>query len=217
MLNSGVPDPVRHRIHKFILRQRPTHGLAISICLASIIATAAGLPPWWEAFLSVPRVQAAFLQTSESAVFGKLKRKGSVRLAKSGRLHVIYEDGLELVADGQSLIQYDPDTRTAQRMDLVAASLETPLLRLLTDPSKLGRTYAIEASGKGQVRLKHLNQSLPEIQIQGAGNLPRRLAWTDASGASQVLELLDAKVPAKDFPAGTFRFMPPKGTRWLGR
>lgn len=194
-----------------------THGLAVFICLASSFATPAGLPPWWEAFLNVPRVQAAFLQTSESAVFGKLKRRGTVRLAKSGRLHVVYEDGLELVADGQSLIQYDPDTRTAQRMDLMAASLETPLLRLLTDPSKLGRTYAIEASGKGQVRLKPLNKSLPEIQILGAGNLPRRLTWTDASGASQVLDLLDARVPAKDFPAGTFRFMPPKGTRWLGR
>lgn len=167
--------------------------------------------------MTVPRLQATFVQTSDSAVFGKLKRKGSVRLAKAGLLHVVYEDGLELMADGDSLIQYDPDTRTAQRMDLQAAALETPMLRLLTDPAKLGRTYAIEPLGKGQVRLKPLKQGLPEIRIDGAGKLPNRLAWTDASGAGQVLELRDAKVPPKDFPAGTFEFHAPKSTRWLGK
>ncbi len=186
-------------------------------CLGSAIAQGAELPKWWNSFVAVPRVQATFVQTSDSAVFGKLKRKGSVRLAKVGRLHVIYEDGLELVADGQALIQFDPDTRTAQRMDLMAAAVESPLLRLLTDPSKLGRTYAIEPFAKGQVRLKPLKQGLPEIRIEGAEGLPKRLAWTDASGAGQVLELLDAHVPAKDFPTGTFRFQAPKGTRWLGK
>lgn len=185
--------------------------------MASVMAIGAELPPWWKAFVTVPRIQAAFVQTSESAVFGRLKRKGSVRLAKAGRLHVVYEDGLELVADGQYLIQFDPDTRTAQRMDLQAAALEAPLLRLLTDPAKLGRTYAIEPFGNAQVRLKPLKQGLPEIRIEGAGSLPKRLAWIDASGAGQVLELLDARVPAKDFPEGTFRFQAPKGIRWLGK
>ncbi len=161
-------------------------------------------------------MQATFVQTSDSAVFGKLKRKGSVCLARAGRLHVVYEDGLELVADGQSLIQFDPDTRTAQRMDLMAAAMEAPLLRLLTDPAKLGRTYSIEPSANGQMRLKPLKQGLPEIRIEGSGSFPKRLLWSDASGAGQVLELLDAHIPAKDFPLETFRFRAPKGTRWLG-
>jgi outer membrane lipoprotein-sorting protein len=165
----------------------------------------------------VPRVQAAFAQTSDSAVFGKLKRKGSVRLAKAGRLRVVYEDGLELVSDGRSLIQFDPDTRTAQRMDLMDAALEAPLLRLLTDPAKLGSTYSVEPSANGQVRLKPWKPGLPEIRIEGSGSLPRRLAWTDASGAGQVMDLLDAHIPVKDFPAETFRFQAPKGTRWLGK
>lgn len=191
--------------------------LAVVFCLGSALAFGAELPPWWKAFASVPRVQAAFVQTSDSAVFGKLKRKGSVRLARAGRLHVIYEDGLELVADGQSLIQFDPDTRTAQRMDLLDAANEAPLLRLLTDPAKLGRTYAIEPFAVGQVRLRPLKQGQPEIRIEGSRGLPKRLAWTDPSGAGQVLELLDANVPAKDFPADTFRFKAPKGTRWLGK
>lgn len=186
-------------------------------CLASVFASSAELPSWWIAFTAVPRLEARFVQTSDSAVFGKLKRKGSIRLAKAGRLHVRYEDGLELVADGQSLIQFDPDTRTAQRMDLSAAALEAPLLRLLTDPGKLGRTYVIESFGKGQVRLKPLKQGLPEIRMDGGGKLPRRLVWTDGSGAGQVLELLDARVPAQAFPAGTFQFQAPKGTQWLGK
>lgn len=169
------------------------------------------------AFVRVPRLQAAFIQTSDSAVFGKLKRKGSVRLARDGRLRVVYEDGLELVADGQSLIQFDPDTRTAQRMDLQEAALEAPLLRLLTDPSKLGRTYSIEPFSTGQVRLKPLKRGLAEIRIEGSGNLPRRLEWVDPSGAGQVLELLDARVPGKEFPGDTFRFHAPKGTQWIGK
>lgn len=185
--------------------------------MATGFAFSAELPSWWNAFATVPRIEAAFVQTSDSAVFGKLKRKGSVRLAKAGRLRVRYEDGLELVADGQSLIQFDPDTRTAQRMDLSAAALEAPLLRLLTDPAKLGRTYAIEPFGSGKVRLKPLKQGLPEIRIEGSGKLAKRLAWTDATGAGQVLELLDARVPTQDFPAGTFQFRAPKGTQWLGK
>ena len=157
------------------------------------------------------------MQTSDSAVFGKLKRKGKVQLAKAGRLHVLYEDGLELVADGHSLIQFDPDTRTAQRMDLLDATMEAPLLRLLTEPAKLGRTYSIEPFGNGQVRLKPLKQGQPEIRIEGYGSLPKRLMWTDASGAGQVLELQDAVIPTKNFPLETFRFQAPKGTRWLGK
>lgn len=191
--------------------------LTVVACAAPIQAPVAHLPAWWKSFENVPRLQAGFVQTSDSAVFGKLKRKGTVRLARGGRIHVTYEDGLVLVADGQVLVQYDPDTRTAQRMSLTEASLEAPLLRLLMDPAKLGRTYAIEPSAQGQVVLKPLNRSLPEIRIEGSGSLPKRLSWVDASGAGQVLDLVDARVPAKDFPVGAFRFEAPKGTRWLGK
>ena len=162
-------------------------------------------------------MEADFVQTSDSAVFGKLRRKGNLRLAKGGHLRVIYEDGLQLVADGASLVQYDPDTRTAQAMNLSDAASETPLLRLLTDPTKLGGAYAIASTVKDQVRLKPLKLGLPEVRIEGGGKLPRRLTWTDASGAGQVLELVNARVPDKAFPEGTFRFQAPKGTRWLGK
>ncbi len=150
-------------------------------------------------------------------MFGKLRRRGSLRLAKGGHLWVVYEDGLQWVADGASLIQYDPDTCTAQTMDLSGAAAETPLLRLLTDPAKLGGAYAIDSMAKDQVRLKPLKQGLPEVRIDGGGSLPKRLSWTDPSGAGQVLELVDARIPAKDFPKGTFQFQAPKGTRWLGK
>ncbi len=185
--------------------------------MASASAIGTELPPWWSAFVIVPRVQGTFVQTSDSAVFGKLKRKGNVRLAKAGRLHVVYEDGLELIADGQSLIQFDPDTRTAQRMDLLSAAMEAPLLRLLTDPAKLGKTFIIESFGNDQVRLKPLKAGTPEILIEGSGKLPRRLKWVDASGAGQVLAFVEVHIPAKDFAAGTFNFQAPKGTRWLGK
>lgn len=208
MLNSGVLDPVPV--------SAPAR-IAVYCCLSAASTFGVELPGWWKAFSAVPRVQAAFVQTSDSAVFGKLTRKGSVRLARGGRLHVAYEDGLELVADGQALIQFDPDTRTAQHMELATATMEAPLLRLLTDPAKLGATYAIEPLANGQVRLKPLRLDLPEVRIEGAGNLPKRLRWTDATGSGQLLELLKAHIPPKDFPPGTFSFHAPKGTRWLGK
>ncbi len=162
-------------------------------------------------------MQAAFVQTSDSAVFGKLTRAGKVSLAKGGHLRVAYGDGLLLVADGGRLIQYDPDTRTAQSMNFHDSAAEIPLLRLLTDPGKLGAAYAVVAQGRDQVHLKPLKQGLPEVRIEGANGLPRRLAWTDPSGAGQVLELKQARVPAQEFPPETFQFQAPKGTRWLGK
>lgn len=162
-------------------------------------------------------MSASFAQTSDSAVFGKLQRKGTLRLAKGSRLRLAYADGLELVSDGRSLIQYDPDTRTAQVMNLQDAASEAPLLRLLTNPATLQGAYLVERAKGDQVHLKPLKPGLPEVWIEGSGRLPRRLRWTDASGAGQVLDVQNALTPAKDFPVGTFTFKAPKGTRWLGK
>ncbi len=194
-----------------------TSCLGAFLWVSVAFGSAPGLPTWWKAFTTIPRMEASFVQTSDSAVFGKIQRKGTLRLAKGGRIHVVYEDGLQLVADGRDLIQFDPDTRTAQSMSLRDAAAETPLLRLLTDPSRLDGNFKIEAGEKGEVRIRPLKLGLPEIRIEGGDRLPKRLHWTDASGAGQMLELVGATIPSKEFPSATFTFQPPKGTRWLGQ
>ena len=173
------------------------------------------LPSWWRPMLDAPRFAGRFTQESESQVFGKLAKKGRVEAAQGGRLRVAYEDGLLLVADGAALIQYDPDTRTAQRLDLGQALLDMPLLNLLVAPERLAKVYKVEAVSADTVRLVPLQKGQPQMEIQGSGRFARILRWTDASGAKQELRLLDPAVPAS-IPADHFKFVLPKGATMVG-
>ena len=165
--------------------------------------------------LDAPRFESHFVQTSQSQVFGNLTKKGRIEAAQGGRLRVSYDEGLLLVADGANLIQYDPDTRTAQRMDLGQALLDTPLLNLLVAPERLAKTYKVEVISKDTVRLMPLQKDLPALEVQGSGRFARLLRWTDASGAKQELRLLDPKTPTP-FKADRFVFKLPKGATMVG-
>lgn len=193
---------------------RPLRSL-LPLLLAAAPLAAQGLPAWWRPMLDAPRFRSRFQQTSESAVFGKLARKGLIEAAQGGRLRVSYDDGLLLVADGASLVQYDPDTRTAQRMDLGQALLDMPLLNLLVAPERLAKAYRVERASADTVRLVPLRKDLPAMTVQGSGRFARVLRWTDASGAQQELRLLDPAMPAS-LPASDFRFQLPGGATMVG-
>ncbi|HXC17231.1 MAG TPA: outer membrane lipoprotein carrier protein LolA [Holophagaceae bacterium] len=186
-----------------------------AIFMAAASLSAQSLPGWWRPMLDAPRFESRFIQTSESQVFGKLVKKGRIEAAQGGRLRVSYEEGLLLVADGADLIQYDPDTRTAQRMDLGQALLDTPLLNLLVAPQRLARTYKVEIVSADTVRLVPAQKDLPQMEVQGSGRFARVLRWTDASGARQELRLLDPKMPPA-FSADRFKFTLPKGATMVG-
>lgn len=170
-------------------------------------------PGWWTAFFRMPGLESRFRQESESLVFGKLAREGRLTLARGGRLRVAYTGGLTVTCDGRYLVQYDPDTRTAQRVELARAVRDFPLLGILLDPARLERLYRIEAMGGDAVRLIPREATLPELKATGRGGLLRTLEWTDPSGARQKLELLDPHATTKVDP-GTFRIQVPTGTRW---
>jgi outer membrane lipoprotein-sorting protein len=160
-------------------------------------------------------LESAFLQESDSAVFGKLQRRGKLQLARGGKLRVAYDRGLVLVSDGKRLVQYDPDARTAQALDLAQAAAQTPLVNLLMNPRRLQESYTASAEG-GAVRLRPTKGGLPEVRVEPKGGLPGRIEWTDGTGSKQVLVLVDARVPST-LPEAAFRFEAPKGTRWLGK
>ena len=187
----------------------------VAVLFAAASLAAQSLPGWWHPMLDAPRFESRFVQTSESQVFGKLVKKGRIEAAQGGRLRVSYEEGLLLVADGAALIQYDPDTRTAQRMDLGQALLDTPLLNLLVAPERLAKTYKVETISNDTVRLVPMQKDLPAMEVQGSGRFARVLRWTDASGAKQELRMLDPKVPAP-IPADRFKFTLPKGATMVG-
>ena len=180
--------------------------LAVSPCFAS-------MPGWWTAFSKLPSMESRFRQESDSLVFGKLARSGRLALARGGRLRVTYEGGLTVICDGRHLVQYDPDTRTAQRVELARAVRDFPLLGILLDPARLDRLYKAESMDGEAVKLSPREPGLPELTVTGRRGLLHSLAWIDPSGARQTLTLLDPKSPAALAP-DTFKGQVPAGARW---
>jgi outer membrane lipoprotein-sorting protein len=187
------------------------------ICLlVAGIVQAAELPSWWRALPRMSRLESDFVQESESAVFGKLKKEGHLQMASGGRLRVTYTKGLLLVSDGVSLIQYDPAARTAQRLELRSATRDMPLLNLLVDPAALEAAYSIKAESEERIQLEPKRKDLPKVTVEGRDGFLKRVTWIDATGAKQALELKAPRVPKSSFPATTFVFTAPVGTRWIG-
>jgi outer membrane lipoprotein-sorting protein len=173
----------------------------------------AALPGWWTAFSKMPTMESRFRQESDSLVFGKLSRQGRLILARGGRLKVSYEGGLTVTCDGRHLVQYDPDTRTAQRVELARAVRDFPLLGILLDPARLDRLYRIDVFGGETVKLTPRETGLPDLKATGRKGLLHTLEWTDPTGARQKLELLDPRSPAS-LQSGSFQPQVPAGTRW---
>jgi outer membrane lipoprotein-sorting protein len=186
-----------------------------ALTLSLLGAKAEALPAWWRAFLATPRLECAFVQESESAVFGKLTREGQLKLAKGGRLRVEYRKGLLLVADGRSLVQYDAEARTAQRLTLRGAVADSPLLNVLIDPGALEVFYAVQAGPDETVALEPRRTGIPRVELSGHGGMLQRIQWTDGTGAKQQIELKDPRQPGQAFAPAVFTFQAPAGTRWL--
>jgi outer membrane lipoprotein-sorting protein len=184
-------------------------------CLCLLGAKAEALPAWWRAFVTMPRLECGFVQESESAVFGKLNRAGELKLAKGGRLRVEYRKGILLVADGHTLVQYDAEARTAQRLSLRGAVTDSPLLNVLIDPGALDVFYMVQAAPGGTVALEPRRSGLPRVELTGSGGMLQRIQWTDATGARQQIELKDPRIPGKAFAPAVFTFQAPAGTRWV--
>jgi outer membrane lipoprotein-sorting protein len=172
------------------------------------------LPGWWERWKRVPAFESRFTQEGESAAFGKLTRTGTVLAARGGRLRVEYRKGATLLADGSTLTQYDPSTRTAQTFEMESVMDEWPMLRLLVDPQELGRAFEVAPLGGGGVALSPKRPGLPAVTLHGSGDFPSRVEWKDATGAAQVLTLTDPR-PVAPPKAARFVFEPPKGTKWV--
>lgn len=186
----------------------------IALLCGSILLRGGELPAWWQQLRRTDSVECRFAQESESAVFGKLRREGTLVLARGGRLRVAYARGTLLVADGRSLVQFDPETRTAQRIDLRAAMRDSPLLNVLVDPSRLEASFTVRAESSGGVRLVPRKTGVAGVLLEGQGRFLSRITWTDGTGAKQVMELKDPK-PAKSLDARSFHFLAPAGTRWI--
>ena len=186
----------------------------ILLALAALSLPAQESPAWWKALPGLPRLESTFVQESESAVFGKLRREGTLQLTKGGRIRVAYKGGLLVVSDGRTLMQYDPGARTAQKLDLRTVAAEMPLLNVLVNPRALNVVYRANAQANGTMLLEPRKPGLPKVELEGKGGLLKKITWVDATGARQVLELLNPKVPAS-IPDSAYKLRVPAGTRWI--
>lgn len=186
----------------------------MAMCCFLVAAPILAAPPsWWTAFTKMPPLESRFRQESESAVFGKVAKEGKLALARGGRLRVVYDGGLTVTCDGRHLVQYDPDTRTAQKIELARAVRDFPLLGMLLDPARLERLYRIDTFGGETVKLTPRETGLPELKATGRKGLLHAVEWTDPSGARQRMELLNPKAPASLSP-DAFKAQVPAGARW---
>ncbi len=183
------------------------------LAIVLVLPVSAAAPAWWTAFLKTPGLESRFRQESDSAVFGTLAREGRLALARGARLKVTYEGGLTVTCDGKHLVQYDPDTRTAQKVELTRAVRDFPLLGILLDPTRLERLYRLEARGPEALRLVPRQTGLPDLVATGKKGSLHSLEWTDGTGARQVLRLLDPRPISNPDPTA-FRTQVPAGTRW---
>jgi len=187
-----------------------------SLALAACGVALAGqdVPGWWKAMPELPRLECVFRQESESAVFGKLRREGRLQLTRGGKIRVEYTGGLLIVSDGKTLIQFDPGARTAQRLDLRAAAADMPLINVLLDPKALNTVYRAKALPNGLLSLEPRKPGLPKVELEGKGAFLGKISWVDATGAKQVLELIEPRIP-KSIPDSAYKLRVPEGTRWL--
>jgi len=183
----------------------------------AFLASEQEIPEWWKHWTRLAAFSSPFTQEGESAAFGKLTESGTVLIASGRRLRVQYKKGTLLISDGRQLWQYDPSTRTAQSHYLESVSEDWPMLRLLTDPTRLGQVFHINPQSDGSVRLspkKVGRTDLPEVLLEGKGRFLHRATWKDGTGATQVLTLTDPKTPS-DPGKAPFTFKLPTGARLL--
>jgi outer membrane lipoprotein-sorting protein len=171
-------------------------------------------PAWWNNWRRLSTFSSPFVQESESAAFGKLASKGTILIASGGRLRVEYDKGAILLCDGRQLVQYDPSTRTAQRHGLDGISDDWPLLRVLTDPTTLDQVFKVTVQSSGEIVLTPKNPGPPEIVLTGKGEFLHSAAWTDGTGAKQVLTLTAPRIPPSPGKE-RFSFRLPAGAKWI--
>jgi len=188
--------------------------LPLIIAPPAIQAPDQTMPSWWDTWKQKTTFSSPFVQESESAAFGKLTKEGTILLARGGRLRVEYKKGIQIISNGQQIIQYDPSTRTAQKYELEEISQEWPLLRLLTDPSAIGQVFQINPQSDGKIKLTPKKAGLPELLLEGKGTFLHSITWKDGTGAKQVMTLTDPNTPPNPGSA-PFSFKLPSKAKWI--
>ncbi|HUR41719.1 MAG TPA: outer membrane lipoprotein chaperone LolA [Verrucomicrobiae bacterium] len=142
---------------------------------------------------------------------------GHLWLARPGRFHWAYEKPFQqqIVCDGKTLWQYDPDL--AQVMVRPAGeTLQGTPAQLLTDRVALNKHFTVKSLGpdNGAQRMlltpKSSDGDFRSIEIWLKDAVPQRMRFEDPLGGVSEVTFLDVRTNAPIEPA-RFRFQIPKG------
>ena len=145
------------------------------------------------------------------------KSEGRLWLARPGRFHWRYEKpyAQQIVCDGKTLWQYDPDL--AQVMVRPAgATLQGTPAQLLTDRAALDQHFKVERLGQdgGSARLrltpKAKDSDFKSVELWLKDGTPQRMRFEDPLGGASEVRFTDIRTNAPIEP-GQFTFQIPKG------
>lgn len=125
-----------------------------------------------------------------------------------------------IVADGNKVWVYDPDLEQVTVRDQGTSETHSPLT-VLTDLSQLDTVFTATDAGTHDgfawLRLVSRNPN-PQFEYAEIGfdkSGPRRMVFQDTLGNKTVIAFSDWERNV-ELPAGTFKFVPPKGTDVVG-
>ena len=193
------------------------------LAIAARVAFASGLDQL-HAFLDATRsAQGDFTQTVVRRD-GRTTQKtsGSFAFQRPGKFRWAYDKPFAqlIVGDGERIWIYDQDLNQVIVRKLDAALGETPAA-LLAGDNALEQNFTLVASGEGDglefvdAIPKAADSQFKRIRLGFAGDLPRRMALTDAFGQTTTLDFTKLqRNPA--LASSMFRFTPPAGADVLG-
>lgn len=192
--------------------------LALAAAAHGAVAAPKGGDPLQQFVQNVETLSARFEQEQKDDKGAVLQHsQGRLWLARPGKFHWRYEKPYQqqIVCDGKTLWQYDPDL--AQVMVRPAgATLQGTPAQLLTDRAALSKHFTVENLGQdgGAARLrlvpKAKDSDFKSVELWLKDGTPQRMRFEDPLGGASEVRFSEIRTNAP-IDAGQFTFQVPKG------
>ena len=168
-------------------------------------------------YAGVQTLEARFVQTVRSSLYGEDVQAGRMVLQRPGQMRWDFTgDGRQYIADGKTLTAYTPASRQAIQYPYTPTGADS-LLQSLDRVDELFRVVAPDpqpADGGIVLRLTPKGpDQVQEVTLRLGKDLAlQQVSLQDAAGGVTVLDFTDVRA-GHAVPASTFQFAPPAGTQ----
>jgi chaperone LolA len=219
---------------KFSRRPRPETISRVAICCAFTLAStafaqdestapAAGIAALDEFLATVETLSADFRQDVWTADNELIETStGTMSLRRPNQFYWHFETAPEMivVADGEILWTYDVELAQVARTPLVEMTAASPARLLSGDTEwreqfEVAKTYRLEGRDWIELAPKSSGGDYRAVLIGFDGDVPEQLELVDGLDQITRIELSGIRLNAP-LAAGTFTFVPPRGTDVIG-